>query len=195
VNLVRNFPRNVTAAIAVSAALMCGISASAWADTPAKEGMQGMHADMAKHHQEMMKAGLSKAADRLEIKASQQGAWQAFAKVIEDTMGMPPKMQMPDSNADAATLTRHHADIVAARAKSMAQIADATAKLQEALTPEQRTTLTQIVRQFAQAHQMGGQQHGPMGMHGQMGMMHGQGNMPEMCREMGQHKGPGMPHE
>jgi hypothetical protein len=189
VNLVRNFLCRVTAAIAVSAALMCGITASAQADTPAKEGM---HADMVKHRQEMVKAGLSKAADRLELKASQQGAWQAFAKVIEETMAVPPKMPVPDPNADAATLTRQHAEIVAARARNMAQIADATAKLQEVLTPDQRTTLGQMVRHFAQAHRTGNHQLGQMGMmhqQGRIGMMH------EMCQEMGQHQGPGMPHE
>ena len=46
----------------------------------------------------------------------------------------------PDINADAASITRFRADRAAAHARRLTQMADATAKLQEVLTPDQRNS-------------------------------------------------------
>ena len=59
---------------------------------------------------------------------------------------MDMSAKKPEGNADAASIVRFRADMVAARAKKLGQVADATVKLQAALTPEQRKTFDQIVR-------------------------------------------------
>ena len=66
-------------------------------------------------------------------------------------------MKPPPKDADAATLARHRADMAAQMATKLATLADATAKLQGALTPEQAKTLADMTR-----HPMGGR-HGGKG--------------------------------
>jgi Spy/CpxP family protein refolding chaperone len=131
----------IMAAIAISAALITGVTSTAWANPASHEEMKQ---NWAKHRQEWIKARLAKMADRLEIKSSQQAAWQAYVKVVEAPVDIAAKK--PDAPADAATIVRARADFAAARAKKMAQVADATTKLQEVLTPEQRKTFDQMVQ-------------------------------------------------
>jgi sensor domain CHASE-containing protein len=179
-NSTRSFSLKVVAALAISATFLSGVVATtAWAEP---SNLDGMHGDMAKHHQERIKTGLDKMAQRLELKASQQAAWQAYAKVLEESMAMPMKMPEADSNADAATFARIHADMATTHAKKLTLIADATAKFQEVLTPDQRKTLDQIARHFRHGHQM--RHRGP----------HQKGTMHEMCRH-GQHRDPSKPHD
>ncbi len=142
------------------AVVVClGMSVAAWAAdnaagaAPAKtEAKQ----DRAKHRQEMIKRMTERMAARLEIKASQQGAWQAYTKTLEAAFAPPPAR--PEGKTDAASMTRAHAEMAALRAQKLAQIADATAKLQEVLTPDQRTTLNQMVEHAMRRHM--GHRHG-----------------------------------
>ena len=157
---IRIIPLRILAAAAVSAALMTGFTLPAHA-----ESAQQMKQDWARHHQEHIKLRLAKMAERLEIKSSQQNEWQAYAKVIEESTNVPHMAHASDADAgadadaDAATLTRKHADFAAAHARKLAAIADATAKLESALTPEQRQTLDQMVRHF-HPHGHRGKHHG-----------------------------------
>ena len=130
-------------AVATSTILTAGFTMSAWAD---QDLAQQSQQSWAQHRQYWIKAKLARMAQRLEIRSSQQAAWQAFAKVIEEPVN--PPIQKPDDRLDAAALARRHADFATAQAKRMVQIADATAKLQEILTPEQRLTLDQIAHEF-----------------------------------------------
>ncbi|MBI4989384.1 MAG: Spy/CpxP family protein refolding chaperone [Rhodocyclales bacterium] len=151
------------------------LAAAAPASAMPGPGMREMTPEMQQRMQSRLQARLDKMAQRLEIKASQQDAWQAYAKVhkdmIDGTMKAPPK------DADAATLARHRADMAAQMAQKLAVLADATAKLQGALTPEQAKTLADMTR-----HPMGGRHGGPGGRgenapRGQMGGMGGMGGM------------------
>jgi hypothetical protein len=98
--------------------------------------------DWAKQRQEWFKHVTDRMADRLEIKASQQNAWQAYTKALE--AATEHAAMKPEIKTDAASIARLHAELAAAHAQKLAQIADATAKLQEVLGPEQRKTLDQM---------------------------------------------------
>jgi LTXXQ motif family protein len=129
-------------------ALLAGAALSASADRPPERYHRGMgtppSAEEMKAH---LQRHLDKMAGRLEIKASQQGAWAAYAQAIE-ALG-PPGHEPPPPDADAATLTRRHADRAAAKAQRLAVVAEATANLSQALDPDQRKTLDQIVREHS----------------------------------------------
>jgi hypothetical protein len=103
-------------------------------------------------HQAHLQARLDKEAKRLAITAAQQPQWDAYAKAITSPVG---EMHRPSPDADAATIARQRADFAAGHAAKLARIADATAGLQAVLTPEQRQTLTKMVRHA-----------GPHGWHG-----------------------------
>jgi hypothetical protein len=138
-------------------------------------GMREMTPEMQERMQSRMQARLDMMANRLEIKASQQDAWQAYVKTHKEMFdgGMKPAAK----DADAATLARHRADMAAQMATKLATLADATAKLQSALTPEQAKTLADMTR-----HPMGGRHGGEGGFggrgeHGPRGQMGGMGGM------------------
>ncbi len=135
------------AAMAISVGLSMSLTSSAWA---AASGSDQMQHEWARHRQEMRKARLTKMAERLEIKSSQQGAWQTYAKTYAAMMDR--NTQRPNEPADAATLVRYRASVAAEHATKLAQLADATVRLQETLTPEQRQTLTDMVRHSQHRH-------------------------------------------
>ncbi|MDT3737562.1 MAG: Spy/CpxP family protein refolding chaperone [Denitratisoma sp.] len=159
-----------TALVAAGLALAAAVPVASAAPGP---GMREMTPEMQERMQSRMQARLDRMANRLEIKASQQDAWQAYAKVHKDMFDARPTP--PAKDADAATLARHRADMAAKMATKLATLADATAKLQSALTPEQAKTLADMTR-----HPMGGRHGGKGGFggrgeHGQRGMMGGMG--------------------
>jgi hypothetical protein len=137
---IRNNFAHLLAAAAVSISLMTSSSSPVFAAPAAPNEVKQ---DWAKQRQEWLKNRIDRLADRLEIKASQQGAWQAYVKTLEAVTEPPAKR--PETKSDAASIARLHADLAAGRAQKLAQIADATAKLQEVLTPDQRKTLDQVV--------------------------------------------------
>lgn len=95
---------------------------------------------------EHMKGRLGKLAERLEIKASQQAAWEEFARSVG--MLAERTVKKPNDDADAATIARYHAEKAAEFARKLARIADATAKLQKALTEDQQKIFNQASHRF-----------------------------------------------
>jgi hypothetical protein len=136
------------------------------ADAPPRATPAAMQpADMAQRHQQMLQRHLDAAAARLEIKASQQAAWQAYAAAVKqlvDVAGMPPR---PDADADAATIARQRAARATTFAQRLETIADATAKLQSVLSPEQKGVLTEITRNAGMHAGFGGPMQHERGMH------------------------------
>jgi len=159
-----------TALFAAGLALSATLAAVPASASPGP-GMREMTPEMQQRMQSRMQARLDKMAQRLEIKASQQDAWQAYAKVHQEQFD-PAAMKAPAKDADAATLARHRADSAAKMATKLATLADATTRLQGALTPEQAKTLADMTRQ-----PMGGRhgKHGGRGDHGRHGQMGGMG--------------------
>ncbi len=96
------------------------------------------------HMRERMHAHLDQMAKRLQINTSQQDAWTDYTKSVEGLFGMRPTR--PAADADAAAVTRFRAELAQNHAQKLAQLADATAKLQQILDPGQRKTLNEIVR-------------------------------------------------
>lgn len=138
-------------------------------------------ADRTKMHERMqsgMKQRLDRMAARLEIKASQQDAWSAYRQARESMIASMP--QFPAKDADAATITRFRADMAKRRADHMTVMADATAKLQAVLEPDQRKVLDEMARRGGGRGQGHGGPRGfgpqrgeggghPMHQHGRMG--------------------------
>jgi hypothetical protein len=143
-------PARTLAAAALGATLMIVGHPTAWADpapgAPVRDGRQAGGEQRQEWMAARIKTRLDRVANRLEIKASQQSAWDSFAKAVSAMPAM--SIKRPDGDADAATLARFRADRAAAFAAKLAQVADATAKLQAILTPEQRKTLNQIAQHF-----------------------------------------------
>jgi hypothetical protein len=131
-------------------------------------------ARMHEYMQQGMQRHLDHLASRLEIRASQQEAWNGFAAAVRGLVPAKPP-EAPAHDLDAAARARLAADRTADRAKRLGQLADATAKLQQVLDPPQKEVLNQVAREFAHRHE----HHGMHGMHGDMhhddgdGPMHG----------------------
>lgn len=165
--------KSITRSKLGAALLAAGLALAAVTPVGAAPG-PGFRGEMTPQMQERMQARLDSMARRLEIKASQQDAWQAYAKVSKEMFDARPTP--PAKDADAAALARHRADAAAQRAQKLAALADATAKLQSALTPEQARTLADIMRHPMGAHRgtwggSGGR--GDRGHHGPMSDMGG----------------------
>lgn len=106
-----------------------------------------------------MKIRLDKLAERLEIKSSQQAVWEEFAKSVETLADRNAKK--PGDDADAATISRYRADRATEFASKLSRIADATAKLQAALSADQRKILDQTAHRFLRhEHGAGSAHHG-----------------------------------
>ena len=151
----RIFRRQIVA-VALGSALMIGgtsLSLAAMGPDMDHEHEGPMHCEAPVHEK------LDAMANRLEIKASQQNAWQAYAKAVEAMADHPRKH--PAEDADATTIAKFHADMAAEMASKLKKVSDATAKLEAALAPEQRKTLDQAAREFGQhGHHMHGEEHG-----------------------------------
>ena len=94
-------------------------------------------------------------ASILEIKPSQQAAWEEYAAVKLEFASYFAKgvhtTQAMDSQ-DASGLLRQRAEHLAEAAKDLTKLADATEKLQAVLSPEQRTVLKRLVAQHGLDH-------------------------------------------
>ena len=119
---------------------------------------------MRERMQARMNQRLERMAARLEIKASQQDAWSEYRKARESMFGAM-RMQRPAADADAATVTRFRAEMAQRRAQHMATMADATAKLQEALEPNQRKVLDEMSRRAGARGEGGKHRQGRDGGH------------------------------
>ena len=169
--------RSIAAALLGSAVLVTTVPASA---QPYGEGHRGPRmsqmteadrAQMRERMQARINQRLDRLASRLEIKASQQDAWQAYRTTITSTLQARP--QRPARDADAATLMRYRADRAQMRAQRLVTLADATAKLHAVLEPQQQKVLDEVVRQVTQRGMRGGRHHGGQrGGHGEGGHRH-----------------------
>lgn len=99
------------------------------------------------HINARIQARLNRMAERLQIDASQQAAWAAYAQTVESLF--TGGWSKPPADADAAALLRLRAERASAHAQKLTQLASATETLQQALTPEQRQTLDQMMRHKA----------------------------------------------
>lgn len=131
----------IVCALITGTALMCAVTATAMAepnwdahDKPAN------HEQMREHFREHLKARLDRLAARLEIKASQEPAWETYTNAVEGLMTHPEhKADMKnETEEDAAAMIHHRAEHAAEKAKKLAELADATDKLQAALNENQR---------------------------------------------------------
>ena len=137
--------RGAAAAALAGACMQAGMAADAPMPMPPPDGMHHME----RNHEEAMKAGLAHMADRLEIKASQEGAWQKFSAAFVDmmkTVSSEPMAASPE--ADAASIVRARAQAAATRAQAVSRLADATTELQQVLNADQRHVLNEMARHF-----------------------------------------------
>ncbi len=86
---------------------------------------------------------LNRLAERLEIKSSQQAAWDEYSSAVSAMTEQ--NVAQPADAADAAAIARYRADRAAELSGKMSKIADATSNLQSVLTEEQRKTFNTVV--------------------------------------------------
>jgi len=143
------------ATLVTGAILIASFNSIAMADPAGHCGYMNMTREqMQQHMQERMTTRMDKLAQRLEIKASQQAVWEGFAKSIETLPARDAKQ--PADDADAATIARYHADRITEMAGKLTKVADATAKLEAALTPDQRKVFDQTAHLFLHHRQGAG---------------------------------------
>lgn len=104
---------------------------------------KGGHERPEKMH-DFAKSRLDKLANRLEIKVSQQAAWDEYANTV--TAMAEQGVQKPDDKADAAAIARYRAEKTAEMSRKLSKVADATAKLQAVLTEEQARMFNKVAR-------------------------------------------------
>ncbi len=161
-----------TLAASVAVALSVGWFGGVSAATPPAGDASGMHQQHRMEHMQLkMKERTAKMAARLEIKASQQGAWGEYVKAREGMLANMPAR--PARDADAATVARSRADFSADMARKLAVVSDATAKLQAVLAPEQRKVFDEMARRGG--HRGFGGHHGERGGHEGRGEHGGRG--------------------
>jgi len=162
-------PLPVRALRALSAGFLAASLIGALAPLPSRAAqppasMTQAQDEMAQRLTKHLQAHLDQLAGRLEIKASQEPAWQTFSGALRDVMSarLADRERTAGADADAASLARLHAERAAEQAQRLARLADATAKLQQGLSPDQRLVLNEVAQRFAQQRF----EHGPMGGHG-----------------------------
>ena len=157
---VRQLALAGASACLVAAVGLMSSSAAEPASPPSDHGARDMHATMEQRWSEHLQAHLDRLAGRLEIKASQQAAWQQFSSAFKETMGEHPMMgregmdegRRAEPDIDAAALARRHAERAQQHAQKLARLADATATLQQALNADQRQVFNEVARHFAHEH-------------------------------------------
>lgn len=155
---MKSIPRTILAFCFVATAASLPLIPAAQAHEPQPDGMHRHWQQCSPQEQEAWaKKHLDHEALMLEIKASQQSAWAAYAAAKLDLMSAMHAMK-PDAkadDADAATIARRRADRVAQLGQKLATLADATEKLQATLGDDQRTVLDRIVRHDGHFHEHG----------------------------------------
>jgi membrane peptidoglycan carboxypeptidase len=136
--------RGVTPIVIAASLIAASVPVPGQADIGANPVTAEDAATRQNHMRERMRAHLDRMSKRLKINASQQDAWAAYTKTVEGLFGTRPAKSAAD--ADAAAVMRFRADLAKEHAQKLTQLADATAKLQQVLDPEQRKTLNEIVR-------------------------------------------------
>jgi cell wall-associated NlpC family hydrolase len=151
---------NILAALSIGAILIAAPLCSAQAADAGKDQSEAL----AQQRQKWIRAKVDRDANRLEIKASQQAAWEDYANARK-ALAETTFTKLPE-NADAAAIARQRAERVSSFAQKLTKLAEATEKLQAVLSPEQRKTLDQIVRQAHCGHGHHGRHGGHRGLLG-----------------------------
>ena len=112
-------------------------------------------AQMREKMQARMNERFERMAKRLDIKPSQQDAWNTYRQARTPAMGT--MAQRPAKDADAATVARFRAEMAQRRAQHLAMVAEATANLQQVLDDDQRKMLAEMARRGGRGH--GGHHH------------------------------------
>ena len=129
--------------LATAAILAVVGSITAVAPALARDGEKGIGAEnRLQQGDEWMQMRLKRMADRLEIKASQQSAWQEYVTAAK--AASEGRRSAPPTGADAASVVRARAAHATEFAAKLTKLADATAQLEQVLTPAQRQTLDQM---------------------------------------------------
>lgn len=124
-----------------------------------------------RRHEQEVQARLDQAESRLEIRASQQQAWKKFADAYKDLSAPPSNIPSSIGPApDAVTIARLSASMATEAANRLDKLADATAQLESALSPNQKEVLNQMARMVAQ-RMMGTHMEMPMPMMSGWGRM------------------------
>jgi hypothetical protein len=114
-------------------------------------GVTALRARVAQARTAMVQARLDEAAARLEIRASQEPAWNTFTAAVKAYFAAQPgeagrPARAADRQEDAAALLHRLATADLSRAQNLQRLADATTRLQAALDPNQREVLNEVVR-------------------------------------------------
>lgn len=146
-----NFSRSIVPVVAAAALL----AVSAFPLAAAAHGHYACdqhHRLDSKQRAKFARRYLDRQATMLEIKASQQPAWDAYAAAkFELLTGFDNAKPLP-LDADAATVARRRADRAKATAQSLDKLADATTKLEATLTDNQRKVLDRMTRSHWHRH-------------------------------------------
>lgn len=122
--------------VAVSVNSVAMADSGTQGDTPRQTKATAMN-DRIQHRLEQL-------SQRLEIKASQQSAWEEYARSV--SMLEDRNWKRPDKDADAAAIAHFRADRATVLAKELTVIAEATDKLQKVLTEDQRKIFNEVSR-------------------------------------------------
>ncbi len=107
--------------------------------------------DFATYRAERVQARLNYENRQLGITAAQQAAWDNYAQTAKQYAEQMGPANMPPANADQSTIMKYRSERAAQHAQALANMSQATAKLEATLTPEQKT----------QFNAMGGPGRGP----------------------------------
>jgi hypothetical protein len=159
-------------ATAVGIAASCGLLLAAPAHADEQHWKHEHHGKemSAQDRQAGEKKHLDHEATMLEIKASQQAAWDTYAAAKLDLVASFGAMMKPatSDDLDAAAAAHKHADHAAEIAQKLAKLADATDKLQAVLSDDQR----KVLNRMAKHHGFGQQGHHDGKMCDMMGHEH-----------------------
>lgn len=142
-----NLKLGMLATVAIGAVLLASFHSIAMANP---EGHCDAMQVSAEEKHEYMKTRLDKLAARLEIKSSQQVAWDDFSRSVEALAERHAKE--PKDDADAAAILHYHAERAAEFAKKLTVVADASAQLEAVLTDNQKRAFSQVSRRFLHEH-------------------------------------------
>lgn len=138
-----------------------GLLSSAAAEPPAPAAVPESHSGSpaAEHMARQVQAHLDKLASRLEIKSSQEDAWQKFSLAWRDTVLDHAPDRRPETagsaDLDAAGRARQAAQRAADHAQHLAVLAQAVEALQQSLSPQQKLVFNEVARRFAAEHERG----------------------------------------
>jgi hypothetical protein len=148
---------NLRKSLIASAAIVCALGMALPAVTFAKGQQDASQARL--FHQmseqdraEWVKKDLERQATMLEIKASQQGAWEGYAAAAQEFAGAFGQRKPAQPGIDAAALLHERAEWARQSAERLDKLAEATAKLETVLNDDQRKVLDRIVSMHDRFH-------------------------------------------